>query len=367
MRWSSKNQPRQVLAEPRRPALPQIASPDDVPPETSDETMTGPSLDDGYSVLRSRYWKQIHYCKLLCKRTCTDTVARTSGLSVSELREIGAKIGAKLDSIGFPGMSAELSSKESSTRTRSKETTQTTTFFTPTADCCGLTHARYRLVEKFTFEYTEAGFFGKRTKKAFPVETELNVFDETSIEYVMPGCCKDRDQDLAERQKDGYLVLMVARDGSLAAVVPAKPAGEGSYKLPGARGSFQVGDEIPRDIVTRWLGESEERRERWSNANPRLEPYAGSPGELGWADLTESDEDTSGSTLSNLMLGLCVGGALGLLYAGLRVKKGREKRRVQYEPLQQRSEEARSAPARDLQISEQRYTEAQEGTTYSSE
>lgn len=364
MRRPFGNHSRQVLAEPKRPALPQITSPDDVPPERSDETTTGPFTDEGYSLLRSRYWQQIHYCKLLCKRTCTDSVARTSGLSLSELQEIGAKIGAKLDSIGFPGMSAEVSSKKSSTRTRSKEQSQTTTFFTETSDCSGLTHARYRLIEKFTFEYTEAGFFGKRSRKVYPIESELNVFDETSLEYVVPGCCKERDRNLTEQQKDGYVVLVVARDGSLAAVLPAKPIGEGTYKLPGARDSFQVGDELPPKIVTRWLGLRGESGERWSTANPRLEMYRGAMEDLGWTKSIASDERGERAGVNKLML-LCVGGALGLLFAGLRLKKKHQERRAPAENLH-RNARTHEAPGREFEIREQR-TETQDGKTYSTE
>lgn len=368
MRRPSTNQPRQVLAEPNRPSLPQITSPDDVPPERSAETTTGPLMCDGFSVTRSRYWERIHRCKLLCKRTCTDTVAKTSGLSVSELQEIGAKIGAKLDSIGLPGMKAELSSKESSTRTSSSERSQTTAFFTQANDCSGLTHARYRLIEKFTFEYSKSKFWGKRSREVYPVESELNVFDETTLEYVLPGCCKDRDQDLLEQQEDGFVVLVVARDGSSAAVLPAKAVGEGVYKLPGARGSFQVGDEIPSKVVTRWLGLSGESRKRWSNANPRLELYRGSMEALGWAEYGESDEEESGPAISNLILGLGVGAAVGALLAALQVKKKLAERRAQ--PDARPVDLRHGAKDRGFEVREHRpeaRTETEEGTTSSTE
>jgi hypothetical protein len=293
-------------------------------------------------------------------------VASTSGLSVSELQEIGAKIGAKLDSIGLPGMSAELSSKESSTRTKSKEQSHTTTFFAQTSDCSGLTHARYQLIEKFTFEYTEANWFGKRSRKVYPVESELNVFDETSLEYVLPGCCKDRDQDVAELQKKGYVVLVMAKDGSAAAVLPAKPIGEGVFKLPGARGSFQVGDEVPSRIITQWLRLSGESRERWWKAKPRLERYRGSMEEVDSTKSTDVDEQRGGAGINSLMLGLCVGGALGLLFTGLRMKKKLEERRVQREPLPQEYVQTSQPPKRNFEMWEHR-TETQEGTTYSSE
>lgn len=368
MRRPSTNQPRQVLAEPRRPDLPQITSPDDVPPERSAETTTGPLMGENFSVTRSRYWEQIHRCKLLCKRTCTDTVAKTSGLSISELQEIGAKIGAKLDSIGLPGMSAEVSSKKSSTRTSSSEQSQSTAFFTQANDCSGLTHARYRLIEKFTFEYSKSNFWGKRSREVYPVESELNVFDETTLEYVLPGCCKDRDKDLLEQQKDGFVVLVVARDGSSAAVLPAKPLGEGVYKLPEAGGSFQVGDEIPSKVVTRWLGVSGESRERWSKANPRLELYQGSMEALGWAEYAESDEEEGGPAISSLVLGLGVGAAVGALFAALQVKKKLAERRAQRDARPVDLPQA--AKEREFEVRERRTearAETEEDTTSSAE
>ncbi len=361
------NQPQQVLAEPKRPDLPQIKSPDDVPPERSAETTKGPLLGDGFSVTRSRYWERIHRCKLLCKRTCTDTVAKTNGLSVSELQEIGAKIGAKLDSIGLPGLSVELSSKESATQTSSSEQSQTTTFFTQTNDCSGLTHARYRLIEKFVFEYTNSKLFRKTTHETFPVVNELNVFDETTLEYVLPGCCKDRDQDLLERQKDGFVILLVARDGSSAAVLPAKPVGDGAYKLPGARVSFQIGDAVPSTIVTQWLGLQGESADKWSNANPRLELYPGSMEALGWAEQPRSDR-AEGTAMSSLILGLGVGVAVGALFGAWRLTKKLGDRRSyrNHRP----SDIPEAAKPHEFDVREHRTetpTQSEEGTTTSAE
>jgi hypothetical protein len=369
----STNQPRQVLAEPKRPDLPQIASPDDVPPERSAETTTGPLLGDGFSVTRSRYWERIHRCKLLCKRTCTDTVAKTSGLSVSELEEIGAKIGAKLDSIGLPGLSAELSSKESSTQTSSSEQSQTTTFSTQTNDRCGLTHARYRLIEKFTFEYTNSKLFRKTTHDTYPVENELNVFDETTLEYILPGCCKDRDQDLQQLRKDGFVVLVVARDGSSAAVLPAKLVGEGIYQPAGARVSFQIGDAVPSKVVTQWLGLSAESEARWLDANPRLQLYQGSMEELGLSEQEPKSGPRSGEQedvpkVSGLILGLGVGVAVGALFGAWRLQKKLAGRPAQRDDKPFDLPEA--AKVYEFEVGEHRTetrTESEEGTTSSAE
>jgi hypothetical protein len=295
-------------------------------------------------------------------------VAKTSGLSVSELQEIGAKIGAKLDSIGLPGLSAELSSKESSTRNSSNEQNQTTTFFTQTNDCSGLTHARYRLIEKFTFEYTKSKFFGERSHESFPVVRELNVFDETTLEYVLLGCCKDRDQDLRERQENGFVVLVVARDDSSAVVLPAKPLGDGAYRLPGARASFQIGDAIPSQVVTEWLGLSGESADRWSNVNPRLELYQGSMEALGWAKQPKSSEQEDVPKISSLMLGLGVGVAVGALFGAWQQQKKLAGRRGQRDALP--FDLPQAAKAHEFEVREGRTetrAETGEGTTSSAE
>jgi hypothetical protein len=231
-----------------------------------------------------------------------------------------------------------------------------------------LTHARYRLIEKFTFEYSKSKFWAKRSREVYPVESELNVFDEVTLEYILPGCCKDRDQDLLEKQKDGFVVLVVAKDGSSAAVLPAKPLGEGVYQLPGARGSYKVGDEIPSKVVTRWLGLSGERRERWSNANPRLELYQGSMEALGWAEYDESDEEEGGPAISSLVLGLGVGAAIGALFAAVQVKKKLAERRARREALPVDVPQGAKEPEFELrEYRPEARSETEEGTTSTTE
>lgn len=116
-------------ATPKKPGIPGVG---EMPRERSAETRSEPIVLGRMIIVRSMYWKRIHFCNINCGNPCKVTWRYRRGISVAELNEVSAKIGADLKYIGLPGISAEIGSKISSTVTRSDDQ-EISTEFTTTA------------------------------------------------------------------------------------------------------------------------------------------------------------------------------------------------------------------------------------------
>jgi hypothetical protein len=302
--WKTK---AENVAEPKVPPLPQIKSPGDVPSERSAETHVGPVIAEDVSITRSRYWKRRHSFPLICGEVCGEITEVTAGLTCGEVDEIESKIGAKLDVIGLPGLVVGISGKQGTSRSKSEERSTTHTCPTKAPDCDGLNHAEYQLVDRYTFEYC-GGFWGNKRQMHY-VERELDVFDRARL--LTKQECRNCDQDLAKPRREGYLVPIVARDGALAAIFPAKPDGEGSYQVSGSNDRFRLGDVVPSDLVIRFFHLRGELRDAWSAASARWEAYEGSIAALHAGQTRKAGISTSGS--NKFALGLFCAGALAII------------------------------------------------------
>jgi hypothetical protein len=232
--------------EPAAPPLPELQAPNEIPPATSAVSHVGPVIYNGVAVTRSRFWKRIHAFPLDCGASCGQQTSFTTGFSRTRALELESKIGAKLDYL-LPGLSAGISGKRSTTVSRSTEETTTHTCSVKAPECNGINHAEYQLIERYTFEY-RGGFFGN-TPLVDSIEDPQNIFQFSKIFYPRTGCCPAQDDQRAKLRAQGHIMPIVARDGSLAAILFAQPREDGTFQLDGSDELFRLGDPVPSEVI----------------------------------------------------------------------------------------------------------------------
>ncbi|HEY4930830.1 MAG TPA: hypothetical protein VII23_04585 [Terriglobales bacterium] len=267
--WESK---AKVVAEPMKPPLPQFKSVEYLPPEQSAETHVGPVVSEEVSIIRSKYWRRVHANRVSCGEVCGRETIVKVGLAYSEAAELQSKLGVKLDALGLPGLAAGISGKKGVSRSSSEErsTTHRCPQTAPKCDC--VWHAEYQLIDCYTFEY-RGGFWGTTPKELY-LEKEEDIFDRS--ELLIKRNCPDCDQELVRLRREGYVCSIVARDGSLAAIFPARPDGEGTYQVSGSNDRIRFGEAVSSDLVIQFFRLTGELRDAWSKASARWEQYEGS-------------------------------------------------------------------------------------------
>jgi hypothetical protein len=291
--------------EPAAPPLPELKAPNDIPPATSAESHVGPVINNGVAVTRSRFWKRIHAFPLDCGASCGQQTSFTAGFSQTRALELESKIGFKLDYI-LPGLSAGISGKRSTTVSHSTGETTTHTCSVKAPECNGINHAEYQLIERYTFEY-RGGFF-ENTPLVDSIEDPQDVFRFSKIFYPITGCCPAQDDQRAQLRAQGHIVPIVARDGSLAAILFAQPQEDGTFQVDGSDELFRLGDPVPSEVIVRSLGLTGGLSEDWSVASPHWEAYEGSISALYPKQAPRSKG--IGSDLMMMVLGVAAGGAL---------------------------------------------------------
>jgi len=301
------------LREPAAPPLPELTAPNDIPPETSAESHVGPVINNDVAITRSRFWKIKHASQLDCGSSCAAQTSFTAGFSRKRALELESKIGAKLDYL-LPGLSAGVSGKRTITVSDSTEETTTHTCSVKAPECTCINHAEYQLIERYTFEY-RGGFFGN-TPLVDSIEDPHNIFRFSKILYPQTGCCPAQDDQRAQLRLQGQIVPIVARDGSLAAILLAQPHENGTFQIDGSDQLFRLGDPVRSEVIVRSLGLTGELSEEWSVASPRWEAYGGSISALYPKQARRSKGFGSDRTM--LMLGVVAGGTLTAAFSLLK-------------------------------------------------
>jgi hypothetical protein len=298
------------LREPDPPPLPEVTAPNDIPPATSDETHVGPVINNDVAVTRSRFWKRRHAFPLDCGSSCGEQTSFKTGFSRTKALELESKIGAKLDHL-LPGLGVGVSGKRATSASHSTEEATTHTCSVKAPECNGINHAEYQLIERYTFEY-RGGFFGN-TRLVDSIEDPQNIFRFSKIVYPQTGCCPARDDQRSQLRPQGYVLPIVARDGSLAAILLARPDENGTFQVDGSDEIFRLGDPARAEVIIRSLGLTGELSEEWSLASPRWEAYRGSVSALYQKQAPRTK--AFGSDLRMLALGVVAGGTLAAAFS----------------------------------------------------
>jgi len=196
-------------------------------PPDGKEVFSPPYTIDDVVVIKSVYWKRIHFCNINCGTACKLTWRYKRGVSLSQVRELSAKISGT----GLPGVSSEVASKLSDTVTISKEEETTRELVRTASPKGGVTHAHWQLVERYTFTWEVKRFLRKPRQGIHVFEGNTDAFDETMLFYTRPDCPH-------EEEKENWFVRMlkgaqpVIAEGNRAGIIlPAKAAPDGSVTI----------------------------------------------------------------------------------------------------------------------------------------
>jgi gas vesicle protein len=238
---------------PATPKPPKIVGVGEMPPDRSFASHSAPYRVGNLVVVRTVYWKRIHFCNVNCGSPCKVTWRYKRGISIADLNEISSKIGAQLQGIGLPGVSAEIGSKISSTITHSNEE-ETSREFTRTAPTNGgVTHAHWQLMEQYTLSWSVKKLFRKARTETDVIEGGTDAFDETHLFYIRPDCSESEDREtLLDKLKRGFQPL-IAQGAKTGVLIQGKPAADGSFSLDGFSGTYKLEGEIPGNLMKRYL------------------------------------------------------------------------------------------------------------------
>jgi gas vesicle protein len=313
------------IPPPETPTKPGIPGVGEVPPERSAEASSKPIVTGKMIVVRSMYWKRIHFCNISCGSPCKVTWKYRSGISVAELNEISAKIGADLKNIGLPGISAEIGSKISSTVTRSNDQEVSTEFTTTAPKNGGVTHARWQLVDRYNLIWSVKKWWSTKIENRIAfIEGNVDAFDESVLLYFRKDCFPDGGESNSwlDKLKRG-LQPFIIQGSSHDVVVPGKANPNGSISLEGLSGTYNINDRVPEDSVIdylRMIGSSDLSR---LNQQFYLRSYQGSFDLFIRTASQHSTATRKSGRLISFGTGLAAGAVLGVLYAP---RSGRETR-----------------------------------------
>jgi len=309
------------ITPPAIPKPPNIVGIGEIPSERSLETHSAPYIAGDLLVVRTLYWNRIHFCNVNCGAPCKVSWRYKRGISIAEINEISSKIGAQLQAIGLPGVSAEIGSKISSTTTHSSEEEASREFTRTAPSDGGVTHAHWQLMERYTLIWSVKKWYRKVKIETDIIEGTTDAFDETLLFYTRPDCSASKDHEsLLDKIKRG-LQPLIAQGAKAGVLLPGKPNVDGSFALEDLPGTYKPEDRIPANLIRQYLNFSPPELDLLSEAF-QLQPYRGS-----LASLLEMDRPRSLSRQDNPWLafgiGAAVGTILGFLFAA---RSGRETR-----------------------------------------
>jgi hypothetical protein len=197
------------------------------------------------------------------------------GISIAEINEISSKIGAQLQAIGLPGVSAEIGSKISSTTTHSSEEEASREFTRTAPSDGGVTHAHWQLMERYTLIWSVKRWYRKVKIETDIIEGTTDAFDETLLFYTRPDCSASKDHEsLLDKIKRG-LQPLIAQGAKAGVLLPGKPNADGSFALEDLPGTYKPEDRIPNSLVKQYLRLSPSELHLLGEPL-HLQPYGGS-------------------------------------------------------------------------------------------